>query len=332
MPPALPQLALRNAAITFGGKPLFSGIDVTLGRGERVCLVGANGSGKSTILKALAGEIELDKGERFLQPGLTVGYLPQNADLSGGGSVADYVAAGAHDTDADHYRVAWVLDHVKLEGSRALSTLSGGEGRRAALARTLVSRPDLLLLDEPTNHLDLPTIEWLEEELASFAGGILMISHDRAFLRKLTSRLLWLDRGRMFERDGGFDGLRAVVRGNHRPGGGRVPPPGEAPRDRGILAAARRHRAPLAQRRPAPAPVRAAPGEGHQPEDTRPRQAGVGGRRPRRQARDRGDRHRQELPAAGRRRRSRSSTASPPASCAATASASSAPTAPARPR
>src|SRR5687767_1053795 len=207
MPPALPQLALRNAAITFGGKPLFSGIDVTLGRGERVCLVGANGSGKSTILKALAGEIELDKGERFLQPGLKVGYLPQNADLTSGGSVADYVAAGAHDTDADHYRVAWVLDHVKLEGGRALSTLSGGEGRRAALARTLVSRPDLLLLDESTNHLDLPTIEWLEEELASFAGGILMISHDRAFLRKLTSRLLWLDRGRMFERDGGFDGF-----------------------------------------------------------------------------------------------------------------------------
>jgi ATP-binding cassette subfamily F protein uup len=207
MPPAPPQLALRNAAITFGGKPLFAGIDVTLGRGERVCLVGANGSGKSTILKALAGEIELDQGERFLQPGVTIGYLPQNVDLSVGGSVAEYVAAGATDAHADDYRVAWVLDHVKLEGSRPLATLSGGEGRRAALARTLVARPDLLLLDEPTNHLDLPTIEWLEEELASFPGGILMISHDRAFLRKLTSRLLWLDRGRLFERDGGFDGF-----------------------------------------------------------------------------------------------------------------------------
>jgi ATP-binding cassette subfamily F protein uup len=207
MPPALPQLALRNAAITFGGKPLFAGIDVTLGRAERVCLVGANGSGKSTILKALAGEIELDKGERFLQPGLKIGYLPQNADLNGGGSVADYVAAGAPGTETDDYRVDWVLDHVKLEGSRALATLSGGEGRRAALARTLISRPDMLLLDEPTNHLDLPTIEWLEEELAAFPGGILMISHDRAFLRKLTSRLLWLDRGRLFERDGGFDGF-----------------------------------------------------------------------------------------------------------------------------
>ncbi len=209
MPPALPQLALRNAAITFGGKPLFSGIDVALGRGERVCLVGANGSGKSTILKALAGEIELDRGERFIQPALKIGYLPQNADLGTAGAVADYVAAGAPGTPSDDYRVAWVLDHVKLEGGRAISTLSGGEGRRAALARTLLAKPDLLLLDEPTNHLDLPTIEWLEEELAAFPGGILMISHDRAFLRKLTSRLLWLDRGRLFERDGGFEGFEA---------------------------------------------------------------------------------------------------------------------------
>jgi ATP-binding cassette subfamily F protein uup len=209
MPPALPQLALRNAAVTFGGKPLFAGIDVTLGRGERVCLVGANGSGKSTILKALAGELELDQGERFQQPGLSIGYLAQNADLNGEGTVADYVAAGAAGTAPDDYRVAWALDHVKLAGDRVLATLSGGEGRRAALARTLVGRPDLLLLDEPTNHLDLPTIEWLEQELAAFPGGILMISHDRAFLRKLTSRLLWLDRGRLFERDGGFEGFEA---------------------------------------------------------------------------------------------------------------------------
>ena len=207
MPAATPQLAIRNAAITFGGKPLFAGIDVTLGRGERVCLVGANGSGKSTILKALAGEIELDRGERFVQPGIRVGYLPQSADLSQGGSVAEYVASGGRHLTHDDYRVATLLDHVQLDGARDLASLSGGEGRRAALARTLAAEPDLLLLDEPTNHLDLPTIQWLEEELAAFPGGILMISHDRAFLRRLTQRLLWLDRGRMFERDGGFDGF-----------------------------------------------------------------------------------------------------------------------------
>ncbi|MBL9035897.1 MAG: ATP-binding cassette domain-containing protein [Rhodospirillaceae bacterium] len=207
MPAAIPQLAIRDAAITFGGKPLFSGIDVTLGRGERVCLVGANGSGKSTILKALAGEIELDHGTRFLQPGIRIGYLPQGADLGRGGSVAEYVASGGRDLTPDDYRVATLLDHVQLDGARDLASLSGGEGRRAALARTLAAEPDLLLLDEPTNHLDLPTIQWLEEELAAFPGGILMISHDRAFLRRLTQRLLWLDRGRMFERDGGFDGF-----------------------------------------------------------------------------------------------------------------------------
>ncbi|HWT97357.1 MAG TPA: ATP-binding cassette domain-containing protein [Terriglobales bacterium] len=195
---------MRNAAVTFGGKPLFADITLSLGKGERVCLVGANGSGKSTILKVLAGEMELDSGERFIQPGVTVGSLPQNPDFSKGGSVSVYVSAGLHDPEAEHYKVDAALDHLQLDGARDLSTLSGGEGRRAALARVLVSAPDLLLLDEPTNHLDLPTIEWLEEELAAFPGGILMISHDRAFLTRLTKRLLWLDRGRMFEMDGGF--------------------------------------------------------------------------------------------------------------------------------
>jgi ATP-binding cassette subfamily F protein uup len=204
MPAATPQLALRNATITFGGKPLFADITMSLGKGERVCLVGANGSGKSTILKILAGEVELDGGERFVQPGITIGSLPQNPDFSRGGKVATYVSHGLPDPEAEAYKVDAALDHLSLDGDRDLSTLSGGEGRRAALARVLVAGPDLLLLDEPTNHLDLPTIEWLEEELAAFSGGILMISHDRTFLTKLTRRLLWLDRGRMFEMDGGF--------------------------------------------------------------------------------------------------------------------------------
>jgi ATP-binding cassette subfamily F protein uup len=201
---APPQLALRDAAVTFGGKPLFSGITLGLGRGERVCLVGANGSGKSTILKALAGEIDLDSGERFQQPGIRIGHLPQSPDLSRGGTVAAYVAAALPEADPGDYRVARALDHLSLDGVRDLATLSGGEGRRAGLARVLAGEPDLMLLDEPTNHLDLPTIEWLEQELLEFPGGILMISHDRAFLNRLTQRLLWLDRGRLFELEDGF--------------------------------------------------------------------------------------------------------------------------------
>jgi ATP-binding cassette subfamily F protein uup len=203
MPASPPQLALREAAVTFGGKPLFSGISLGLGKGERVCLVGANGSGKSTILRALAGEMELDAGERFVQPGLKIGYLPQSPSFASGGSVASYVAGGLG-ADEHDYRVARALDHLSLDGARDVKTLSGGEGRRAALARVLATEPDLMLLDEPTNHLDLPTIEWLEQELLDYSGGVLMISHDRAFLNRLTQRLLWLDRGRMFEHEGGF--------------------------------------------------------------------------------------------------------------------------------
>jgi ATP-binding cassette subfamily F protein uup len=207
MPPAPPLVALRDAAITFGGKPLFSGITLTLGRGERVALVGANGSGKSTILKALAGQIDLDGGTRFLQPGTRIGYLSQSPDLSKKGSVAAFVAGALPGAEVDDYRIARVLDHLDLDPDRDTATLSGGEGRRAAMARALVAEPEVLLLDEPTNHLDLPTIEWLEQELAAFPGGILMISHDRTFLNALSRRVLWLDRGRLFEMDGNFAGF-----------------------------------------------------------------------------------------------------------------------------
>ena len=211
MPPSPPLLALRDVRIGFGGAPLIDGVSVAIGRGDRTCLVGRNGSGKSTVLKLLAGAMEPDSGERFLQPGIRLGWLPQDPVLPPAETVAQYVSGGlpadeAHDAE-DDYRVAAVLDRLRLAGLRTLGTLSGGEGRRAALARTLVGAADMLLLDEPTNHLDLPTIEWLEEELAGFGGGIVMISHDRAFLRRVTTRTLWLDRARLRVLEEGFAGF-----------------------------------------------------------------------------------------------------------------------------
>ncbi len=192
---------LREARLTFGGRPLFSDIGLAVARGERVALVGANGSGKSTVLRVLAGSMELDGGTRFVQPGLSLGVLAQEPDFSGHGSLADFVAAGG----APAHRVAALLDRLGLDPARDPEGLSGGEGRRAALARALAGDPDLLLLDEPTNHLDLPTIEWLEELLLGFAGAIMFVSHDRAFLSRLATRVLWLDRGRLHELDAGFE-------------------------------------------------------------------------------------------------------------------------------
>ena len=200
MPASPPIAALRGARLTFGGRPLFADIDLGIGRGERVALVGANGSGKSTILKILAVSMEIDAGSRFLQPGLRVGVLAQEPDFGRFATVADFVAADG----ASAHRVAALLDRLSLDGSRDPAGLSGGESRRAALARALAGDPDLLLLDEPTNHLDLPTIEWLEEMLQGFQGALLFISHDRAFLTRLSTRVLWLERGRLHELDAGF--------------------------------------------------------------------------------------------------------------------------------
>ncbi|WP_417832264.1 ATP-binding cassette domain-containing protein [Terasakiella sp.] len=199
-----PLLTLRDVHVTFGGRPVFEGVECAVQPGDRICLVGRNGSGKSTLMKVIAGLVEIDDGERFVQPGVTVSYLPQDPVMPEGVNVHDYVHAGLRHED-EYHRVDICLEAMKLDGTRDTSTLSGGEGRRAAIARALVSEPDILLLDEPTNHLDLPTIEWLEEELQSFRGAMMMISHDRTFLRKLSRQLLWLDRSKIRRTDQGYE-------------------------------------------------------------------------------------------------------------------------------
>ena len=204
---AAPILALKDARITFGGGDLFRDISLGIEPGMRIALVGRNGSGKSTLLKALAGDIELDGGERFVQSGIRVSYLRQQPPVSPGITVHEQVARGlrvrAEEGDVG-YLVDQMLEGVKLDGARLLDTLSGGEARRVALAEALVSEPDVLLLDEPTNHLDIDTILWLEEELKQFRGALMIISHDRQFLKNLTNRLFWLDRGKLRTHGKGF--------------------------------------------------------------------------------------------------------------------------------
>ncbi|MGG5808527.1 ABC-F family ATP-binding cassette domain-containing protein [Falsiroseomonas sp. CW058] len=198
-----PLLHLRDIRLRLGSTQLLDGAEIMVGPGERLALVGRNGSGKSTLLKIAAGLLDADAGTRFLQPGATVRYLPQEPDLGGHATTGDYVAAGLGPGD-DPHRARLLLEGLGLTGDEAPGRLSGGEARRAALARALAPRPDILLLDEPTNHLDLPAIEWLEGELAQLRSALVTISHDRRFLQRLSRAMVWLDRGTTRRLEQGF--------------------------------------------------------------------------------------------------------------------------------
>ncbi|WP_421951427.1 ABC-F family ATP-binding cassette domain-containing protein [Pelagibacterium sp.] len=205
---AAPLLALQSIRLVMGSTPLLEGADLSVAPGEKIALVGRNGSGKSTLLKIAAGTIEPDGGERFFQPGATVRYLPQEPDLSGFETTLAYVEGGLEGAD-DNYRAQYLLEQLGLTGRENPASLSGGEARRAALARVLAPEPDILLLDEPTNHLDLPVIEWLEEELKSLRSALVLISHDRRFLSDLTRSTVWIDRGQTRRIDQGFGAFEA---------------------------------------------------------------------------------------------------------------------------
>lgn len=203
-----PLLTLDNIALTFGSTPLLTNANMRIYDGERICLVGRNGSGKSTFLKIAAGLTEQDDGKRFLKPGVTARYLPQEPDLSEYASIGDYVRGGLEGAEQG-YKIPYYLDELGLDETSGTQNLSGGESRRAALVRTLAAEPDILMLDEPTNHLDLPAIEWLEAELSAMRCAIILISHDRRFLEKLSRKTVWMDRGETHEIDKGFEHFEA---------------------------------------------------------------------------------------------------------------------------
>ncbi|SCX10129.1 ABC transporter ATP-binding protein uup [Agrobacterium sp. DSM 25558] len=200
---APPILKLDDIMLTFGVTPLLNGANLQVEPGDRICLVGRNGSGKSTLMKIAAGLVEAQSGEIFRHPSATIRYLDQAPDFAGYETVQAYAEAGLGPGD-DAYRVTYLLEHLGLTGQEHPSSLSGGEARRAALVRVMAPEPDILMLDEPTNHLDLPTIEWLEGELQQTRSALVLISHDRRFLEKVSTATVWLDRGQARRLSRGF--------------------------------------------------------------------------------------------------------------------------------
>src|SRR6056297_874366 len=202
-----PLLQLSDISLTFGGDPVFEGLSLVVQPGDRVALVGRNGSGKSTLLKVMAGLVEPDRGDVVPGPGVSVGYMEQEPDIAGFSTLGDY-AASALDP-GEMYRVERAGEGLKFDPERPVETASGGERRRAALAKLMAEAPELMLLDEPTNHLDIEAIAWLEAELKQTRAAFVLISHDRAFLRELTRATLWIDRGSVRRREHGFEGFEA---------------------------------------------------------------------------------------------------------------------------
>ena len=200
-----PLLQVSDIALTFGGDPVFDDLSLSLQQGERIALVGRNGSGKSTLLKVMSGLVEVDHGTVTRAPGTSVGYMEQEPDMAGCATLGDFAVRELGPSEM--WRVEAVAEGLKFDPATPVSSASGGERRRAALAKLVAEAPDLMLLDEPTNHLDIEAISWLENRLSETRQAFVLISHDRAFLRALTRATLWIDRGQVRRRDGGFDGF-----------------------------------------------------------------------------------------------------------------------------
>jgi ATP-binding cassette subfamily F protein uup len=209
---APPLLSISDNGVNLGDRWLLRHVDLSLSAGDRLALVGRNGAGKSSLMKLIAGSQEPDEGSRWVAPGVQVAYLPQTPTFAGSMSLASYVIQGLEnrlgkddDISSRMHQADAMLMRMNMDPARMTDGLSGGERRRVSLARALITDPDILLLDEPTNHLDLPTIEWLEGLLKERGGALVLISHDRAFLRSLGNGIIWINQGKLRRREGAFD-------------------------------------------------------------------------------------------------------------------------------
>ncbi|MEO6225789.1 MAG: ATP-binding cassette domain-containing protein, partial [Sphingomicrobium sp.] len=204
---AAPILSYEDLGLIQGEGWLFRGLDIYVGERDRLALIGRNGAGKTTLLKCLAAMIDTDEGKRTIVPGTHVVLLEQDPRLDGFATLEEWALHGPDAPEA--HEVAAIAGKLGIDLSRPTATASGGERRRAAIARALAQKPDVLLLDEPTNHLDLGAIEWLEDWLKRFTGAFIVISHDRTFLTRLTKSCIWLDRGSLRRAEIGFGGFDA---------------------------------------------------------------------------------------------------------------------------
>ncbi|MFN7038586.1 MAG: ABC-F family ATP-binding cassette domain-containing protein [Alphaproteobacteria bacterium] len=205
---ATPILFLKDIELNFGGKALFSKLSLQIFKGDKICLIGRNGCGKSSLLKIIAGIFDFDKGEKFVEPKVKIGYLSQDNIFNPQETIYDYVLANidlTESTKEEHlYKADIILGNLDLDGSNFVNMLSGGKLRRASLAKALVEEPEILLLDEPTNHLDIASIEWLESYIKNYKGALICISHDREFLKNISDKIFWLDRGILRTANKGF--------------------------------------------------------------------------------------------------------------------------------